>query len=419
MRFSRYVAISATVVAVGLLVGCGGGGGGSNSSGVVPPASGASAAAPAGGSSGTNPAQSSAVVLSAGSSVTMAANSSVSVPAGTTVRTPDGNTVTVNGSSNTVHTSIGAIIDVPGTATGTATNLVTTVTATDTAGMASNPTLKVTVLAGSDTHHLNPVDGKGTGAVLSGVIHMAVDPGTNNLLITDNGDIKSVTQAGIVTTLPNMPGSTPNSAGHYEGIAIDAANNIFASGRSNLDSSSMRDSTVGTSIWKRNSDGVVLGFALNWETGDIPSSLGFGGLVIDNIGNLFYADSVNYRIVKFTPSGVMSVFAGNGQNGSADGVGIAASFEGPQKIAIDANGNLFVADSKWGGLTTVRKITPKGVVSTLALNLNLNLNADAIAVDPKGNVFLARGFKIQRFDSNGNVTTYPIDTGYNFIYLNP
>lgn len=406
MRFSRYVAISATVVAVGLLVGCGGGG--SNGSGVVPPASGASAAAPAGGSSGTNPAQSSAVVLSAGSSVTMAANSSVSVPAGTTVRTPDGNTVTVNGSSNTVHTSIGAIIDVPGTATGTATNLVTTVSATGTPanGATTSLAFNEAVLAGSPVDSTFPVDGTGKLAVLSGGGHIVVDPGTNNLLISDDGKLKSVTQAGVVTTLTSTRDSTLYDYFYFDGIALDATHNIYASGRSDPFFSPDGVLTFGSSIWKRDPERVVKVFAPNWQTTANAVTLSFGGMAIDTSRNLFYADAANHQIVKFTPSGVMSVFAGSGQAGSTNGVGIAASFQSPQDIAIDANGNLFVADGDSG----VRKITPDGTVSTLA-----KTKAYAVAVDLKGNVYVADVFNIKRIDSSGNVTTYPVHVGNNPI----
>lgn len=408
MKVSCYVAIGATLLAVGLLTACGGGGG-STGSGAVPPSSGSNAAVSTSGSSGADPVPTSPVVMSAGSTMTMAANSSVLVPPGSKVRALNGNTKVFLDSSNTVYTSVGTIIEVPSTATRPATNLVTTVAATGAVANDKTPSVSTsfafdqTVLAGSDVDNKVPVDGTGTGAVLRGGGHMVVEPDTNNLLISDQGTLKSVTQAGVVTTVRTTRGSPLTGYVYFNGIAIDAAHNVFASGLTTP--TSQATFRVGTSIWKRNVDGAVQDFALNWETATGATNLGVGGLAIDSSGNLFYADYINHQIVKFTPSGVMSVFAGTGKEGWQDGVGIAAGFLKPQDIALGANGNLFVADG-FG----VRKITPDGTVSTL-----VRTSASIIAADMKGNVFVSDFFGLKRIDSSGNVTIYPVDSGKNEI----
>ena len=88
------------------------------------------------------------------------------------------------------------------------------------------------------------------------------------------------------------------------------------------------------------------------------------GIASDSAGNLYIADTGNHTIRKFTTAGVVSTLAGSpGQPGSADGVGSAARFNGPQGVAVDAAGNVYVTDT---GNSTIRKITPVGVVSTFA-----------------------------------------------------
>lgn len=122
------------------------------------------------------------------------------------------------------------------------------------------------------------------------------------------------------------------------------------------------------------------------------------GITIDASGNLYVADNQNCLIRKITQSGVVSTVAGNGNCSSADGVGNSASFNKPQALAIDSTGTIYVVDTVQ---TKIRKITPAGVVVTIA-GTGAQGSADGpgsdatfgefprgIAVDTVGNVYLS------------------------------
>lgn len=106
----------------------------------------------------------------------------------------------------------------------------------------------------------------------------------------------------------------------------------------------------------------------------------FLGLAIDNSDNLYVADTGNQTIRKITPAGVVTTLAGlAGNPGSTDGNGSAARFNNPEGIAVDADGNVYVSEF---GNHTVRKITPAGDVSTFAGPLGVVFGTPA----PTGNV---------------------------------
>jgi len=85
----------------------------------------------------------------------------------------------------------------------------------------------------------------------------------------------------------------------------------------------------------------------------------------DASGNVYVADGINNLIRKITSGGIVSTFAGDGLAGAVDSTGTNASFNGPAGLAVDAAGNVYVADSD---NNLIRKITPAGVVTTIAGN---------------------------------------------------
>ncbi|MDF2434108.1 MAG: hypothetical protein JWP44_3739 [Mucilaginibacter sp.] len=130
------------------------------------------------------------------------------------------------------------------------------------------------------------------------------------------------------------------------------------------------------------------------------------GIAVDAQGNLFVADSYNHCIRKITPAGVVTTFAGSQTLGHQDGPAATAQFYAPKGLAFDSQGNLFVADY---GNNLIRKITPAGIVSTYAGNGTAGLvdgstasliefNGPAgVALDAAGNLYIAdRGNNVVR-----------------------
>jgi len=155
-------------------------------------------------------------------------------------------------------------------------------------------------------------------------------------------------------------------------------------------------------------------------TGAAARFSGPSGVAVDKQGNVYVSDSGNNTIRKITPAGTVTTIAGlAGVKGSADGTGTNASFNLPNGIAADTNGNLYVADEF---NDTIRKITPVGtnwVVSTLAGQVGVANWADglgtnallstpsAVAVDVAGNVYVADTANdvIRQINSFGFVST--------------
>lgn len=141
------------------------------------------------------------------------------------------------------------------------------------------------------------------------------------------------------------------------------------------------------------------------------------GVAVDTAGNVYVADSYNSTVRKIGLGGVVTTLAGAAfQKGSTDGTGTAARFDQPFGIAVDANGNVYVSDAT---MNTIRKITPAGVVTTLAGTAGQVGSTDGtgpaarfavpygVAVDSAGNVYVADhgNHVVRKITSAGVVTT--------------
>src|SRR2546421_37377 len=120
------------------------------------------------------------------------------------------------------------------------------------------------------------------------------------------------------------------------------------------------------------------------------------GVATDSSGNVYVADSYNSTIRRITPAGVVTTLAGlAGITGSADGTGSAARFYYPYGVATDSSGNVYVADSY---NSTIRLITPPGVMSTLSAFAAIFRTADGTGSAAR--FYLPQGVAT---DSSGNV----------------
>jgi len=277
----------------------------------------------------------------------------------------------------------------------------------------------VTTLAG-DLKINGSTDGTGPAAKFYSPVGVAVDGG-GNVYVADevNATIRKVTSGGVVTTIAGSPmeygfADGPGASARFTtvfGMAVDAGGNIYVS-----------DVSLGT-IRKITPGDVVStlagtpGSGFNDGTGaaaqfDFPTDM-----AIDGSGNLYVVDAENDIIRKVTPGGVVTTIAGSpGAIGSADGTGAAAQFNTPYGIALDGSGNLYVTDQI---NETIRKITPGGVVTTLAGTAGVQGDANGtgtaaqfyypagIAVDSSGNLYVSeeRNFDIRKITPGGVVTT--------------
>ena len=226
----------------------------------------------------------------------------------------------------------------------------------------------------------------------------------SNVYVADTGNntIRIITPNGTVTTLAGSAGNSGSSDGtgsaaQFEspyGVAVDQSNNVYVADSGN---NTIRlitpDGIVATLAGLAGARGTAGG------TGT-PARFYFPeGVAADNSGNLYVADTGNDTIRKITPNALVSTIAGlAGSAGSSDGTRSVARFKGPGEVAVDGAGNVYVADT---GNSTIRKITPAGVVTTIG-GLALHTGVDdglgtvarfsapaGVAVDYFGHVLVA------------------------------
>jgi len=224
----------------------------------------------------------------------------------------------------------------------------------------------ITTVAGNGTAGFSGDGGSGASAELSQPQFVAVDP-SNNLYIADTGNnrVRKVSAGGIISTLAGV-----GTAG-YSGDGGPAAN---------------------------------------------AQLQGPQGVAVDQAGNVFIADSNNYRIRKVSPAGVISTVVGNGGNGTTGdgGPATSASINGSAGISVDTTGNIFLASYY---SSTIREIS-NGVINTVAGTGALFSgdngaapsaqlgNPGGVAVDKSGNLFIADGnSRVRKVAANGIITT--------------
>jgi sugar lactone lactonase YvrE len=282
----------------------------------------------------------------------------------------------------------------------------------------------VTTVAGSAAQS-GTTDGTGSAARFTSPMGLAIDS-ADNIYVADGGasTIRKITPAGVVTTLAGMAGKSGSADGvgsaaqfnYPEGIALDATGSLYVA---DTTSNTIRKISAAAAVTTLAGSVAQVGSVDG--TGSAARFNKVNGIATDSAGNAYVADSGNQTIRKITRAGVVSLFAGtNGLSygGFADGGPGTAMFRSPGGVASDSAGNIYVADTY---NEAIRKITPDGVVSTLAGSgsgipgsadgtgaaAQFN-NPTGIATDAAGNIYVAdsSNFTIRKITQAGVVTTF-------------
>jgi uncharacterized protein (TIGR03437 family) len=293
---------------------------------------------------------------------------------------------------------------------------------------ASSPALAqgiIRTLAGTGTPAFFGDGGPAASAALNLPKGLAID-GSGNIYVADSGNarVRRITPAGMIGTVAGNGYSAAAGDGGYAvgasisdvmAVVVDPAGNLYIA-----DSSNRR-------IRKVNTAGIITtiaGVGVQGFSGDggpaVSAMLGRPvALALDSGGNLFFADSVNQRIRKIDTNGIITTVAGNGIDAfSGDGgQATGASLGFPIGVTVDLSGNIYIAD---GDNARIRKVTPGGIISTVAgngrggfsgdggpaLSASINIPSD-VAVDGAGNLYIADAGnnRVRKVDTTGTIST--------------
>ena len=273
----------------------------------------------------------------------------------------------------------------------------------------------ISTMAGNGQQSLAGDNGPATLAALTLPSGIAIDA-AGNILIADtyNHQIRKIAAAtGIITKLAGIGSSGSSGDGGAadaallaspEGVAVDASGNVYIADTAN---NRIRKIAAGS--------GTISTIAGAGLTG--PS-----GMAVDTAGNLYFADRLSDRIRKIAAgTGVMTTVAGTGARGfSGDGGNAtAASLAKPASVAVDADGNLYIADTanyrirkvtaSTGAITTVAGTGARGFSGDGGPAVNATLDEPyGVALDLSGNLLIADSYnnRIRRLNpATGIITT--------------
>ncbi len=283
------------------------------------------------------------------------------------------------------------------------------------------------------------VDGTGRAARFGQPNGIAV-AGTTVYVSDADNTIRKITSGGVVTTLAGTPGVAGGADGTGAAAKFDSPSGIAADSKGNVYVADLNNCTIRKIVAATGAVTTLAGTARaqGYVDGTGPAArftFPFA-VAVDSAGSTVYvSDSFNQVVRRINVStGAVTTLAGYQPDGpvqDVDGIGSNARLNYPGGIAVDKNGNVYVAEET---ASTVRKITPGGVVTTLAGTFTPNGNYDGsadgtgaaarfycpwgIAVDAKGTLYLADwgNYTIRKITSAGVVTTLggaPLSNGMN------
>jgi sugar lactone lactonase YvrE len=238
--------------------------------------------------------------------------------------------------------------------------------ATATVGTAATmPTFHYVVSTLAGTGATGSADGAGASATFNGPYGLGVDT-SGNIYVADtyNEKIRMVTPSGVVSTIAGSGGTGsadgPVASATFAtpyGVAVDTAGNVYVTDHDNEKIRKISGGVVSTLA------GTGVAGAQDGPGASATFS-GPRGIITDASGNVYVSeiDNGGNKIRKITPAGVVSTIAGSGAIGAMNGPAASATFWGPSGVTIDSSGNLIIPDAN---NSLMRKISA-GTVSTLA-----------------------------------------------------
>ncbi len=255
-----------------------------------------------------------------------------------------------------------------------------------------------------------------------------------NLYIADtyHDRVRKVDTNGIITTVAGNgssgysgDGGPATEAKLYESqdVAVDASGNLYIA--------DMRNNR----IRKVDTNGIITTVAGNGSSGyngdggpATEAQLTFpSGVIVDSLGNLYIADRVNHCIRKVDPGGIIITVAGNGSSGYSgdEGPATEAQLNYPDGLALDASGNLYIADNNH----CIRKVDTSGIIITVAGNGSSGYSGDGgpateaqlnypngLALDASGNLYICdtSNYRVRKVDTSSIITTVAGNGSYDF-----
>jgi sugar lactone lactonase YvrE len=285
-----------------------------------------------------------------------------------------------------------------------------------------SPSGIIITVAGNGSWGYGGDAGFSTSAQLFYPSGVAVDS-VGNLFIadTENHRVRKVSSSGVITTVAGggeygRDGGPATSAHLYtpSGVAIDSAGNLFISDTGNYSVRKVSASGIITTVAGNGSGGYSGDDgSATWAQLSLPY-----GVAVDSTGNIFIADTTNHRIRKVSTSGIITTIAGNGSGGFSGDGGPATSAQlyYPNGVAIDSVGNLFIVDTR---NSRIRKVSASGIITTIAGGGENGLGdggpatlaslswPNGVAIDSDGDIFIADylGRSIRKVSSLGIITT--------------
>ncbi len=298
----------------------------------------------------------------------------------------------------------------------------------------------ITSVAGDGTGRFSGDGGPATNSTLNFPSGLTLDA-SGNLFIVDNGNerVREISTNGIITTVAGDggngffgsysgdggPATGANLNDPAGGVAVDGSGNVFIADTSShrirkVSTNGIITTVAGTGIAGYNGDNIAA------TNADLKYPW---GVAVDGSGNLFIADTVNDRIRRVSTNGIITTVAGTGVAGynRDDIAATSADLYSPRRVAVDASGNLFIADAY---NNRIRKVDTNGIIATVAGNgvagyccdggpaTSAELNSPYwVAVDRPGNLFIAdySNSRVRKVSTNGIITTVAGNGGFAYL----